>query len=99
MEAFATRCQPGPSEVNLSVLFTWEGERRGGATAPAKAKKSKLYKASGQDQLQMNSARRGQQGSQGKHGSYPALRSLESQPHMGRGAQGRRFPANGLTVE
>ena len=99
MEAFAKRCQPGPSEVNLSVLFTWERERRGGATAPAKAKKSKLFKASGQDQLQMNLAGRGRQGSQGKHGGDPALRSLESQPHMGRGGRGRRFPENGLTVE
>ena len=99
MEAFAKRCQAGPSEVNLSILFTWERERRGGVTAPAKAKRSKLFEASGQGQLQMNSAGWGCQSSRGNHGSDLALRSLESQPHVGRGGQGRWSPENGLTVE
>lgn len=55
---FAKRCQPGPRKVNLSALFTWDREIKGGAAAPAKPKclKSRLLKAAGQNQLQMSSA-------------------------------------------
>lgn len=36
VEVLAERCQPGPGEVTVPAVFTWEREAKGGAATHAK---------------------------------------------------------------